>query len=149
MHWSRDETWRSRMSSISATLLSPFPSLLIHRSISRADGYVTRFGVTYVDYETQKRYPKQSAHFLSKVSTFQMSRAAEELTAFSCQWFKEHEESSSSPTKLQRDASSLSASSTKVPGTPNADAGKAISSKLKNETSRFEKIKRVIWKALC
>ncbi|PSR73245.1 hypothetical protein PHLCEN_2v10905 [Hermanssonia centrifuga] len=36
-----------------------------------ADGYVTRFGVTYVDYETQKRYPKDSGKFLS-------------------QWFKEH-----------------------------------------------------------
>ncbi|KAI0342472.1 beta-glucosidase 1B [Trametopsis cervina] len=31
-----------------------------------ADGYVTRFGVTYVDYETQKRYPKDSGKFLSK-----------------------------------------------------------------------------------
>jgi len=29
-----------------------------------ADGYLTRFGVTYVDYETQKRYPKDSAKFL-------------------------------------------------------------------------------------
>ncbi|RDB17253.1 Beta-glucosidase 1B [Hypsizygus marmoreus] len=29
-----------------------------------ADGYLTRFGVTYVDYETQKRYPKESAQFL-------------------------------------------------------------------------------------
>jgi len=38
-----------------------------------ADGYVTRFGVTYVDYETQKRYPKDSARFI-------------------CQWFKEHVE---------------------------------------------------------
>ncbi|KAI0791482.1 beta-glucosidase 1B [Irpex lacteus] len=36
-----------------------------------ADGYVTRFGVTYVDYETQKRYPKDSGKFLAK-------------------WFKEH-----------------------------------------------------------
>lgn len=34
----------------------------------RADGYVTRFGVTYVDYDTQKRYPKDSGKFLSKVS---------------------------------------------------------------------------------
>lgn len=33
-----------------------------------ADGYVTRFGVTYVDYETQERYPKESAKFLVKVS---------------------------------------------------------------------------------
>jgi len=31
-----------------------------------ADGYGTRFGVTYVDYETQKRYPKDSAKFLVK-----------------------------------------------------------------------------------
>lgn len=37
-----------------------------------ADGYTTRFGCTYVDYETQKRYPKDSAKFLVK-------------------WFKEHE----------------------------------------------------------
>jgi len=29
-----------------------------------ADGYITRFGVTYVDYKTQKRYPKASAKFL-------------------------------------------------------------------------------------
>lgn len=32
-----------------------------------ADGYETRFGVTYVDYVTQKRYPKESAKFLVKV----------------------------------------------------------------------------------
>jgi hypothetical protein len=38
--------------------------------ILRADGYVTRFGVTYVDYETQKRYPKDSGKFLSKVNPF-------------------------------------------------------------------------------
>jgi len=37
-----------------------------------ADGYSTRFGVTYVDYETQKRYPKASAKWLIK-------------------WFKEHD----------------------------------------------------------
>ena len=32
---------------------------------------MTRFGLTYVDYETQERYPKESAKFLT-------------------QWFKEH-----------------------------------------------------------
>ncbi|KAH0831416.1 hypothetical protein J3R83DRAFT_14087 [Lanmaoa asiatica] len=32
----------------------------------KADGYLTRFGVTYVDYETQKRYPKESAKFFVK-----------------------------------------------------------------------------------
>ncbi|PPQ84247.1 hypothetical protein CVT26_012355 [Gymnopilus dilepis] len=31
-----------------------------------ADGYTTRFGVTYVDYETQQRYPKDSARFLKE-----------------------------------------------------------------------------------
>ncbi|PPQ70986.1 hypothetical protein CVT24_009941 [Panaeolus cyanescens] len=35
-----------------------------------ADGYTTRFGVTYVDYETQKRYPKDSANFISQVRFF-------------------------------------------------------------------------------
>src|SRR5437588_11349990 len=28
-----------------------------------ADGYSLRFGLHYVDFETQKRYPKMSAHF--------------------------------------------------------------------------------------
>ncbi|KAF8478828.1 glycoside hydrolase family 1 protein [Gautieria morchelliformis] len=32
-----------------------------------ADGYETRFGVTYVDYETQTRYPKASGKFLVEV----------------------------------------------------------------------------------
>ncbi|KAJ7201376.1 beta-glucosidase, partial [Mycena pura] len=31
-----------------------------------ADGYITRFGVTYVDYDTQQRIPKESASFVSK-----------------------------------------------------------------------------------
>ncbi|KAH7096805.1 beta-glucosidase 1B [Auriculariales sp. MPI-PUGE-AT-0066] len=31
-----------------------------------ADGYVTRFGITYVDYETQKRYPKRSQKFITQ-----------------------------------------------------------------------------------
>ncbi|KAH9477721.1 Beta-glucosidase 1B [Psilocybe cubensis] len=31
-----------------------------------ADGYTTRFGVTYIDYDTQVRYPKDSAWFLKK-----------------------------------------------------------------------------------
>ena len=30
-------------------------------------GYTKRFGIVYVDYETQKRYPKDSALWLSKV----------------------------------------------------------------------------------
>lgn len=34
---------------------------------SRADGYITRFGVTYIDYTTQARYPKESGKFVSQV----------------------------------------------------------------------------------
>ncbi|KAJ8509392.1 hypothetical protein ONZ45_g8418 [Pleurotus djamor] len=34
-----------------------------------AEGYRVRFGVTYVDYATQKRYPKDSAKFLTELST--------------------------------------------------------------------------------
>ncbi|KII91962.1 glycoside hydrolase family 1 protein [Plicaturopsis crispa FD-325 SS-3] len=43
-----------------------------------ADGYVTRFGVTYVDYDTQERVPKESAKFLVK-------------------WFKENIEAEDQP----------------------------------------------------
>ncbi|KAF7976929.1 hypothetical protein HWV62_5340 [Athelia sp. TMB] len=43
-----------------------------------ADGYVTRFGVTYINYETQERLPKDSGKFLSK-------------------WFAENVESSEKP----------------------------------------------------
>ena len=32
-----------------------------------AEGYTTRFGLTYVDYKTQRRYPKDSAKFVSNV----------------------------------------------------------------------------------
>ncbi len=35
--------------------------------MTRADGYDTRFGVTYVDFETQQRYPKDSSNFLKTV----------------------------------------------------------------------------------
>lgn len=41
--------------------------ILIRPPTGRADGYSTRFGVTYVDYETQERYPKESGKFVSKV----------------------------------------------------------------------------------
>jgi beta-glucosidase/6-phospho-beta-glucosidase/beta-galactosidase len=45
----------------------------------RADGYGTRFGVTYVDYVTQKRYPKESAKFLIQVSVFTTLSAVNSL----------------------------------------------------------------------
>lgn len=43
------------------------PTLGFLDNFEWADGYSTRFGVTYVDYETQKRYPKASAKWLVKV----------------------------------------------------------------------------------
>lgn len=45
-------------------------------AFSRADGYSTRFGITYVDYKTQKRYPKDSAKFLIKVRAEDLARRA-------------------------------------------------------------------------
>ena len=44
------------------------------RDDRRADGYDTRFGVTYVDYSSQKRTPKDSAKFLAKVRQVSLSR---------------------------------------------------------------------------
>ncbi|KAJ6601188.1 beta-glucosidase [Mycena vulgaris] len=44
-----------------------------------ADGYITRFGVTYVDYNTQERLPKDSAKFLVKWFK-ERSQTAEDLT---------------------------------------------------------------------
>ncbi|KAG6876600.1 hypothetical protein C0993_001982 [Termitomyces sp. T159_Od127] len=64
-----------------------------------ADGYVTRFGVTYVDYETQKRYPKASAHFL-------------------IQWFKDnHRQPSPIPPAPLVDLASSTASTKAGPST--------------------------------
>ena len=48
----------------SAVVLAEFS---LDFSTDRADGYLTRFGVTYVDYVTQKRYPKESGKFVSNV----------------------------------------------------------------------------------
>jgi hypothetical protein len=52
-----------------------------------ADGYDTRFGCTYVDYATQKRYPKDSAKFVSQVSR---SLRQQLLSLMLPQWFIEH-----------------------------------------------------------
>jgi beta-glucosidase len=57
----------------------------LRRCFPRADGYITRFGVTYVDYETQQRYPKESAKFLVKVSF--LSRAKVKDANAPLQWF--------------------------------------------------------------
>lgn len=43
---------------------------LADTALIRADGYRIRFGVTHVDYKTQKRSPKDSAKFLTKVRAY-------------------------------------------------------------------------------
>lgn len=59
----------------------------------RADGYETRFGVTYVDYETQKRYPKASAKFLTKVrAVASNTKHIADSGLPGSQWFTEHTE---------------------------------------------------------
>jgi len=40
-----------------------------------ADGYDTRFGVTYVNYQTQERFPKKSGWFVSQFFKEEMARA--------------------------------------------------------------------------
>jgi beta-glucosidase len=41
-----------------------------HSNFEWAEGYETRFGVTYVDYKGgQKRYPKQSAKVIAELFT--------------------------------------------------------------------------------
>jgi len=56
-----------------------------------ADGYLTRFGVTYVDYETQKRYPKDSAKFLIKVCRSNVLYLSVPKLIFFAQYLTEHE----------------------------------------------------------
>ncbi|KAF6758049.1 beta-glucosidase [Ephemerocybe angulata] len=70
-----------------------------------ADGYTTRFGITYVDYETQKRYPKESARFLVK-------------------WFTEHEDSETAARldKLKRKTTNASSSTTIANGSVSSKA---------------------------
>ncbi|KAG6810236.1 Beta-glucosidase 1B [Tricholoma furcatifolium] len=102
-----------------------------------ADGYSTRFGCTYVDYETQKRYPKASANFL-------------------VEWFKDnHEEpraippsasvnggdgaSSSSTTKVSGSTTDISALKKSENGHDNASASAPAKppAKSKSALSRF------------
>ncbi|KAL4244934.1 Beta-glucosidase 1B [Abortiporus biennis] len=45
-----------------------------------ADGYVTRFGVTYVNYETQERFPKDSGKFISQWFTEHVPEPEVEVT---------------------------------------------------------------------
>ena len=79
----------------------------------RADGYLTRFGVTYVDYETQKRYPKASAKYVTAVSSLYHGWAMHSgLNMLLLQFFKEHVESdapvSAKPVKTHATKKSVS-----------------------------------------
>ncbi|KAJ7819918.1 beta-glucosidase [Mycena olivaceomarginata] len=50
----------SLLDNLNGTIVNSFQEST-HHFASRADGYTTRFGVTYVDYDTQERLPKDSA----------------------------------------------------------------------------------------
>ena len=39
---------------------------------SWSNGYEKRYGLFYVDFETQERYPKKSAHWYKKVAESQI-----------------------------------------------------------------------------
>lgn len=81
-----------------------------------ADGYGTRFGVTYVDYETQKRYPKKSAKWL-------------------IDWFKAHDTPSENDLKPKGAivlASSPSSSEASTPSTANESAEFSTPSSVKS-----------------
>ncbi|PFH48414.1 glycoside hydrolase family 1 protein [Amanita thiersii Skay4041] len=82
-----------------------------------ADGYSTRFGVTYVDYQTQKRYPKESARFLS-------------------QWFKNHLSESAFIPKATADANDEA--STSVSSSESADTVKGSDSPVVKSQSRSD-----------
>ena len=57
-----------------------------------ADGYRTRFGVTYVDYKTFERTPKDSARFLKKVRFTDCLRDLPIPDRVMAQWFEEHKQ---------------------------------------------------------
>ena len=40
--------------------------------LSWSNGYEKRYGLFYVDFETQERYPKKSAHWYKKVAESQV-----------------------------------------------------------------------------
>ncbi|KAJ7201187.1 glycoside hydrolase family 1 protein [Mycena haematopus] len=73
-----------------------------------ADGYTTRFGVTYVDYNTQERLPKDSAKFI--VKWFQdRSQPTENLTPSLKQLMAKASDAMSLASTLSKGDSSLSA----------------------------------------
>ncbi|KAI0315790.1 glycoside hydrolase family 1 protein [Amylostereum chailletii] len=78
--WDRVEYFRGMTDAIVRTVLEDGVDVKAYFPWSAADGYETRFGVTYVDYKTQKRYPKESAKFLTKVRVRIASRQAGTLT---------------------------------------------------------------------
>ena len=50
--------------------------LSFYSNFEWAEGYETRFGVTYVDYENgQKRYPKKSAKVIGEVFNHYIEKA--------------------------------------------------------------------------
>ncbi|OCH90163.1 beta-glucosidase 1B [Obba rivulosa] len=81
-----------------------------------ADGYTTRFGVTYVDYDSQKRLPKDSAKFV-------------------CQWFKEHVEPEPEPASEEQAVRPALASNRSTSSTANGRARRARKSPIARLTA--------------
>lgn len=65
----------------------PHP-LTSHSLAFRADGYVTRFGLTYVNFDTQERIPKASGKFVTKVNCVSRVQCIKANNVF--QWFQDH-----------------------------------------------------------
>ncbi|KAF7337788.1 Glycoside hydrolase family 1 protein [Mycena sanguinolenta] len=82
-------------------------SLLDNLSGTFADGYTTRFGVTYVDYNTQERLPKESAAFI--VKWFQDRSQPTEFTPSLKQLMVKASDAISIASTLSKGDSSLSA----------------------------------------
>lgn len=56
--------------------VSQFFSIRVVKQLTIAEGYETRFGVCYVDYEGgQKRYPKRSAQEIRRIFESYMGKA--------------------------------------------------------------------------
>ncbi|KAK0229748.1 glycoside hydrolase family 1 protein [Armillaria nabsnona] len=85
-----------------------------------ADGYLTRFGVTYVDYNTQQRFPKESAKELVK-------------------WFKEHSSDEDTLTsKAGSVKSNVKATSLNDTASPDTvSMPKSLMSKIKAHVARW------------
>jgi len=126
--WDRVEFFRGACEALQAAVFedgvdvrSYFPWSFLD-NFEWADGYETRFGVTYVDYKTQRRYPKASAKFLVN-------------------WFKEHVEGEDVSVPLEifaiseADLDVSSESDSDFPSSPGSEWHDSLSGRLQDTPS--------------